>query len=313
MSFDIVAVGHVINETIIFPGKDARSVLGSPPAYSMACAASIGANVGIFTCIGSDYPQKLLEPLERLGVDLQGAIQRGDSSTNNLLTYASDGSKTIEYLSRALPLEADDLPSEYDTAKVIYVCPMDWDISADSVEKLAEHPGLLGCDLGGFGGAHSPPASLPQMVRDPDPVNRIIAASDIVKASDEDCWRLTGDVSLDLKSFAREWLGLGAKVAIITLGSQGAKILTPDKEYDFPGLLGKPIDVTGGGDSFMGGFLVNYIASGDPGEAGLYGAATALFVIEGTGGVTPRRMPSSQDVASRLEQARRQMGPRLSI
>mgnify|MGYP001238200698 CR=1 FL=1 len=308
MSFDIVAVGHLINETIIYPGKDARSVLGSPPAYSMACAASVGAKVGIFSCIGSDYPDRLLEPMERLGVDLQGVQRRGDSSTNNLLTYAPDGSKTIEYLSRALLLEAKDFPDAYQSAKAIYVCPMDWDISVDSVEELAKHPGLLGCDLGGFGGAHSPPAKLPQMESDPESVRRVISACDIVKASDEDCWRLTGDVRLDIESFGRDWIEWGAKVAIITLGSKGVKIITSNKTYDLPALPGKPIDATGGGDSFMGGFLVNYIATHNAAEAGLFGSATALLVIEGTGGVTPKRMPSVEDVNTRLKEAGRQMG-----
>ena len=193
------------------------------------------------------------------------------------------------------------------------MCPMDWDISADTVEQLKGHPGLLGCDLGGFGGAHSPPAKLPQMVRDPDPVQRIIAACDIVKASDEDCWRLTGDVSLDPENFAREWLDWGCQVAIITMGSKGAKVLTSGEQYHIPPLPGKPIDATGGGDSFMGGFLVQYLKTRHPAEAGLYGAATALLVIEGTGGVTPARMPSAEDVELRLKQARQQMGSKLEF
>lgn len=308
MSLDIVAVGHIINETIVFPGKETRSVLGSPPAYSMSVAARVGARVGVFTRIGSDYPERLLDPLRECGVDLAGVLREGDASTNNQLVYATDGSKTIHYLSRAPLLEPEDLPEPYRDAKLIYICPMDWDCTSAAVEDFGRLPGLLATDLGGFGGAHSPPGSEPQMERDPDAVRRIIRAMDIVKASDEDCCRLTGNRDLDLEAFARQWLDWGAKVAVVTLGSAGTLVITADEKFDVPPLPGEPIDATGGGDSYMGGFLVGYLRTGgDAWEAGLYGAATALMVIEGTGGVTKDRMPTQPQVEARLAAARSQL------
>ena len=308
MSLDIVAVGHIINETIVFPGKETRSVLGSPPAYSMSVAARVGARVGVFTRIGSDYPERLLDPLRECGVNLAGVLREGDASTNNQLVYAADGSKTIHYLSRAPLLEPADLPEPYREAKLIYVCPMDWDCTPEAVEGFGRLPGLLATDLGGFGGAHSPPGSESQMERDPDAVRRIIRAMDIVKASDEDCYRLTGKEDLDLEAFGRQWLDWGAKVAVVTLGSAGTLVITDDEKFDVPPLPGEPIDATGGGDSYMGGFLVGYLRTGgDAWEAGLYGAATALMVIEGTGGVTKDRMPTQPQVEARLAAARSQL------
>ena len=309
MPLDIVAVGHIINETIVFPGKETQSVLGSPPAYSMSVAARVGANVGIFTRIGEDYPDRLLDPLRECGVDLTGVLREGELSTNNRLVYDEQGNKTIHYLSRAPLLEPSDMPAIYRDANLIYVCPMDWDATADAVEDFGQLPGLLATDLGGFGGAHSPPQEVPQMERDPDSVRRIVATMDIVKASDEDCRRLTGDRELDLEAFARQWIEWGTTVSVVTLGSAGTLVVTADKKYDVPPLPGKPIDATGGGDSYMGGFLVGYLRTeGDPWEAGLYGAATALLVIEGTGGVTKDRMPSREQVESRLAAARTTLG-----
>ena len=302
---DIVAVGHIINERIVFPDKETRRVLGSPPAYSMACAARLGANVGILTRIGEDYPDELLEPLRQCGVDLTGVIREGPVSTNNELVYAEDGTKSIRYLSRAPQLESSDLPKAYGDAKVLYVCPMDWDTTVEAVEQLVPLGGLAACDLGGFGGAHSPASDVPQMERDPDSVQRVVAAMDIVKASDEDCRRLTGKADVDLADFASQWLGWGTQVAVITLGGEGSLVLTRGERFDVPALPGRPIDATGGGDSYMGGFLVGYLrAGGDPWEAGLYGAATALLVIEGTGGVHHQRMPTAEMVEARIATAR---------
>jgi sugar/nucleoside kinase (ribokinase family) len=81
-------------------------------------------------------------------------------------------------------------------------------------------------------------------------------------------------------------------------------IVTSSRHFDIPALPGRPIDPTGGGDTFMAGFLVNYLDSRDPWEAGLFGAATALLVIEGTGGVVAERMPKMSDVKERLKRSR---------
>ncbi len=308
VSLDIVGIGHIINETIVSPDSKTRFVLGSPPAYSMACAAGLDARVGILTRIGTDYPETLLDPLRQCGVNLEGVVRQGAHSTNNELVYARDGSKTIRYLSRAPEVVPDDLPTSYYQAKLFYICPMDWDTSVESVERFSSLVNLTACDLGGFGGAHSPASEVSQMESDPDAVKRIIGAMHIVKASDEDCRRLTADPELDLEDFARCWIGWGAQVAVVTCGDQGSLVVTRDQVWKIPALPGKPIDPTGGGDSYMGGFLVGYLKSGgEPSTSGWYGAATALLVIEGTGGVTPARMPTTKQVEARLKQGRAQL------
>lgn len=300
MPYDIVAVGHLINETIVFPNQETRSVLGSPPAYSMACAARLGGRVGIFSRIGHDYPDRLLEPLLACGVDLAGVIRAGDASTNNLLKYLPDGSKRIDYLSRAPQLAPADWPAAFADVDLIYICPMDWDVDLQTIPGFARLGRRLACDLGGFGGAHSPPTDQPQMAKDPQSIRRLVSFMEIVKASDEDCRRLTGDDDLSLGDFARQWLSWGAKVGVVTMGHQGALIVTSTQSVQIPAFPGKPVDATGGGDSFMGGFLMRLLQTGDPFAAGRYGAATALIVIEGTGGVTAARMPTARAVADRL-------------
>ena len=307
MSFDIVAVGHIINETIVYPGQETRTVLGSPPAYSMTVAARLGVRAGVFTRIGTDYPRDLLRPFQDAGVDMQGVICRGNVSTKNKLVYAENGTKQIHYMTKAPPIELGDLPQDYRNARLFYACPMDFDMSVETVQGFGNLGGLVAMDLGGFGGAHSPPGGEPQMSKNPDSVRALIAAGDIVKASDEDCQRLTGDEHLDLELFAREWLDWGATIAVVTLGSAGTVVVTPQGKWDVPALPGSPVDATGGGDSYMGGFLARYLQTRDPWEAGLYGAATALLVIEGTGGVLANRMPTEAMVEQRLKQTRDQL------
>jgi ribokinase len=304
VALDIVAIGHLINETIVYPGKESKSVLGSPVAYSMACAAALGKRVGISSRIGMDYPERLLAPLVELGVDLRGVIREGAVSTNNLLEYDESGNKSIRYLDRAPLIERGDIPPEYCNAEILYVCPMDWDMKADTVEFLSRCNGLLAADLGGFGGAHSPIRDSCQLERDPESLRKVVSALNIVKASDEDCRRIAGRPDLPAEEFSEQLLEWGAEVVVITLGAAGALIVTSRGPANIPPLPGKPIDPTGGGDSFMAGFLVNYLDTRDPQEAGLFGAATALHVIEGTGGVVASRMPRLQQIEVRLQSYR---------
>ena len=70
--------------------------------------------------------------------------------------------------------------------------------------------------------------------------------------------------------------------------------------WHVPPLKGNPVDVTGGGDTFMGGFLSEYLRCRDVMASAIFGCATALCVIEKTGGVSPERMPTEQQARARV-------------
>ena len=77
-------------------------------------------------------------------------------------------------------------------------------------------------------------------------------------------------------------------------------ILYPLASFPSP-LPCKAIDSTGGGDTFMAGFLSEYLRSADPVRSGQWGGATAACVIERTGGVSAARMPAFEEIKKRLE------------
>ena len=94
---DIVVLGHILNEKIIFPDKEIYPVLGSPVAYSSACMASLGVEIGIVTKIGKDFPKDLLKIFCQLGIDQEGIII-GENSTNDELIYDKQGNKIKKYV-----------------------------------------------------------------------------------------------------------------------------------------------------------------------------------------------------------------------
>jgi hypothetical protein len=63
---DIVVLGHILNEKIVFPDREIYPVLGSPVAYSSVCMASLDVKIGIVTKIGKNFPQNLLHVFDLL-------------------------------------------------------------------------------------------------------------------------------------------------------------------------------------------------------------------------------------------------------
>ena len=99
MSFqpDLVAMGHIVREHIIFPDRKTEEVLGSPAAYSSVTIARLGGRVGLVSRIGNDMPPHLLRPFREAGVDLTGLIvAAGEPTTATRLIYDQKGDKKIE-------------------------------------------------------------------------------------------------------------------------------------------------------------------------------------------------------------------------
>jgi sugar/nucleoside kinase (ribokinase family) len=291
-ALDLTAIGHIVQERVIFPDRESDLVLGSPPAYTGVTAARLGAQVGIVTRIGSDMPGHLLDPFRDSGCDTTGIhVLEGEPTTATRLIYGESGDKTIEFPAKANPITLENLPESFRDARMHYIATMDHDVPVDQIAAIAGLGRQMGIDLGGYGGAHCIPVERPPGV--PDEIPEICKHMHIVKASDEDCRKIMADPDTDDEELGRQILDWGADIFVATRGSQGALVLTKDNRWVIPPYQGNAIDPTGGGDTFMAGYLVAYLRTGDPEFAGRFGAATALCAIEKTGGVTAERMPTT--------------------
>lgn len=97
-----------------------------------------------------------------------------------------------------------------------------------------------------------------------DRVEAAVRESDVVKASDEDlAWLYPG---VEPRTIARDWIGLGALLVVVTAGAAGAIAVTSTLEVE---VAAQPVDVAdtiGAGDSFMAGLI------GGLADLGLLGA-----------------------------------------
>lgn len=292
---EIVALGHILNEKIVFPDKVIYPVLGSPVAYSSVCMAYLGRNVGIVTKIGEDFPNSLLSVFRDAGVDTTG-LYVSDFSTNNELIYDGSGNKTIRFISKADSVNFDDLPHKYMTADIFYICPMDYEVTLENIKKINSLRKVVAVDLGGYGGGTSD--SHPD-IKDGHEIEALCPFVDIAKISSEDLMHIFGNT--EKEDVAKKIIGWGARVCVVTLGANGSYLRFKNKDYYFPSYpIEKLVDQTGAGDCFCAGFLSRYVEDNDPIESVLYGNATASYIVERTGGVIKERMPDRIEVEKRV-------------
>ncbi|RPI86258.1 MAG: carbohydrate kinase family protein [Chloroflexi bacterium] len=293
----LLCVGRIVKEMIHFPDQVKGPVLGSPPAYCSVAAARQGTVTGIVTKISPEFPEDLLQPIIRSGVDTTGIIM-GNKLTASELIYDAQGNKEIRYPSMSDSIRAEDIPGAFEGSGLIYVCPMDEDVCVEDLAGVVAKGQSSAVDLGGYGGVHMSKVrrvqfpSLSQLAKDVSSVFKI------VKASDEDAISIFGwDKPQEA---ARILLDCGPDIVVITLGKQGALVSTRNVQWHVPPVPGNAIDTTGGGDTFMAGFLSEYLRSWDPLQSGRWGCATAICVIEQSGGVLLERMPTREQVQIRV-------------
>jgi fructokinase len=78
---------------------------------------------------------------------------------------------------------------------------------------------------------------------------------DIIKISDEDYRYLFG--AQDFTEISKSWLNNGVKLVILTLGSDGAKVLYSDHEVSVQSNKVDVLDTIAAGDTFNAGFLLS--------------------------------------------------------
>jgi fructokinase len=84
-------------------------------------------------------------------------------------------------------------------------------------------------------------------------VERLVGLSDVVKVSDEDLRWLYPDRRDE--EVAREWLGLGPALVVVTRGGEGVFAVGPGLQLHRPATPVDLVDTVGAGDSFTSGLL----------------------------------------------------------
>jgi sugar/nucleoside kinase (ribokinase family) len=296
----LVTVGLFVKETIKYAsGEISKPVLGGCSIYSSIVSRKIGMDTGVVTIKGNDISEAFLQPIYQAKVDTRGLKTKGPHTTTIQLVYDKSGDKELVYLKKAPKILFEDIPPEYHGASMFYLCPINYDVPIETVRGIYKKGIGIAVDLGGYGGVHCEKS----FNMDINILKEIISCSHIVKASEEDCRRLFGNKNKeDEEEQAKLLLEWGADISIITCGERGAVVADKKDIFKVPAFPGEVVDTTGGGDSFVAGFLVEYLKSKNIEKSIIFASATAILVIGKTGGVTISRMPTLKEVNDKISE-----------
>ena len=219
-------------------------------------------------------------------LDLTATVATADQTTLAFASLDEEGRASYDFYVRGTadwgwrPTELESLPPGtrvFHTGSLATAVPPGADIVLNRVERLHEDDDVLVSFDPNIRPALAGPHG--EAVRR---VERFVAASDVVKASDEDLgWLYPG---LDLADAARRWADLGPSFVVVTRGAEGCLAVTRAGE-----LLVRPstkvelVDTIGAGDAFESGLLSGLV------DAGAYDAVSlAGLSVEALSGVLDR-------------------------
>jgi sugar/nucleoside kinase (ribokinase family) len=289
---DLTVIGHLSRDLLITPTLR-REALGGGPAYAML-APAIGCDAGIVTVVGHDFEEEYEAVLHQSGLDMTGFRKTDSVSTRFINEYDINENRTqhIEHL--APPILAKDIMSHLDS-KCIHFCPITRiEIEQAAFQMTSDSAALVSLDVQGYSRGVQGELIVPRYW---DNASEILEYIDIVKADKAELLTITGVKNLE---DARNTLfEMGVDMLVLTKDRGGSTIYTKSEYVKIPLVLSKrAIDTTGCGDTYIIGFLCDYLKSQDIYHAGLFGASCASFNLETIG---PYNMPSQDMVLERMK------------
>ena len=288
-TIDITCFGEPMLEFVRQDGGLWKQGFGGDTANTSIMAARSGAKVAYLTALGADrFGDELVNILSREDVMTDWIRREQSLPTGIYFVEPHESQHFFTYYragSAAAGFQANDVPSDLmDTTRILHVSAISEAISADAsaavkaaIARVRAAGGQVSYDtnlrLKLWGGIEPARAA----------VHASMAQCDIALPSIDDAEELTG--LSDENAIIDFYLDLGAKVVALKLGERGALIATPSERRAIEPKLVTPVDSTGAGDAFAGGFLSSLLRQGDPFVAGGDGAALAARVVSGFGAV----------------------------
>lgn len=268
--------GHLtIDDTVMPDGRSAMGSAGGNVLYAAIGARTWTSDVAMVARVGLGYPPELLDALTRAGYKTEGLVRCNSHCIRQWQLYDCEGGR--RYVPLASSGSYHDLaPRPADISAVVQVGAVGCHIAPMPIElqlpliQWAKRSGL-------------------RVTLDPhhEYVGRetvaqwksIVPLVDAFCPSREEAESLLGGWS-NAQEAIRALANWGAPIVCLKLGAEGVLIYrTADAaSWQVPSLIDHPVDTTGCGDAFCGGFLVGWCETDDLAIAARYGSISASFV-----------------------------------
>jgi fructokinase len=245
----VLVVGEALVDVVVRPDGAVTEHPGGSPLNVAIGLARLGRETYLLTRLGQDERgRSVLRHLESSGVQLVEGSLLPVSTATAAATLAPDGSATYQFdlhweLGEAVLPTA---PVAVHTGSIAAVL----EPGASAVAQvLRDHRDRATTSYD----PNARPLLMGEASRVRDRVEELVAASDLVKVSDEDAtWLSPGESAEEL---AARWLGLGPSVVVLTSGATGMLGLCRAGRVEVPAPRVDVADTVGAGDSAMAALL----------------------------------------------------------
>src|SRR5947209_5923728 len=268
----LLVVGSVAFDSVKTPYGEAREVLGGSAVYC-AVAASHFTSVRLVGVVGEDFGEAPMRLLRDRGIDLTGLEVRKGKSFRWSGVYSEDLNERTTLSTELNVFETFDpkIRPEDVGAPHLFLGNLDPDLQRRVLAQV--RPRFAACDAMNYwieGKGDSP--------------KRLLAGVDGLIINDGEARLLSGEINSVVA--ARRLLDLGLKFVVIKRGEYGAALFAGGRYFAVPAYpVERPVDPTGAGDSFAGGFMGHLAGTGGTAgrnlrEAMIYGTVLASFCVE---------------------------------
>lgn len=298
---DILTVGELLVDMITAKYDDNincdeyHRFFGGSPANIAMNVKMLGIESLVVSAVGNDgFGKYLINHLRQSNINTS-YIQQVDYASTSLVVVSKSKTSPIPIFYRSADyqlLYTQKLEEAVGNSKIIHFS--NWPISMEparyTIEKvieLAKNNNSLIC----FDPNYHP--MLWQQGEDGKAyVKSILCKVDIIKPSEDDAERLFGKDSPENQ--VENFLKLGVKLVVMTLGENGAIISNGKESIRLPALATEVVDVTGAGDAFWSGFYTALIKGYSIRNALSCGMAVSAYKLQYVGAVV--NLPELEEI-----------------
>ena len=258
--------------------NDRYEAPGGCAANASQGLARLGLNVFCYCRIGEDADGKWVEETlkkENVKTDLIQHDQKFRTDLSCILVNEAEGDRTIFYnrdANEKLVVKLEDLETEW-----IFVSALNgnWEKNLDTILQAVKNEGIKL--------AYNPGQ---ENIKDNlEKIKEVIAQAEVLFVNRDEATEIVNKNSDEIKILFQELFVLGAKVAVITDGKEGAYVSDSEKIVFTEAQAKKAVDTTGAGDAFSSGFLAAYVKGKSLEECLQWGTANGGNVVNFYGGV----------------------------
>lgn len=271
--YDYIKTQKVNTETRILSGCSTNAALA---------LSKMGEEVKLVGSVGDDYKDRFIDDLKRFNIEYE-ITPSNETGGFSLIYYDDFGNRTLDLLGRANDITNLD-KKWYKDSKAVLVGPILGEVSLEQIKEIrGNFDGLYFCDPQGLlRGAEDDGRIFHKKV---DGIESALGTFDIVKPNELEGMVLTGiDCRENPYQAAAIIKGWGPKIVIVTLAELGSVIYDGSMYVDIPPFEVDLVDATGAGDTYMAGFVYEYLKTdGDLFRAGCFASCTSSIMIENVG------------------------------